>query len=115
MAWKRSRVRTSLAPPILRTIGPDGMRNLYHMLSISALFAAVLGTLVVIYAPEARFVPFALSIVSNYAFSIGAFGRARVLTAARYGRELPVWDKVSFHTLGFAVIAMIVSVLTFYS
>jgi len=90
------------------------MRSLYIVLTISALAAAVFGTVVFICIPQTRFASFVLHVLANYAFAVGAYGRVRMLAAAQLHRASPIWNKIAFHAIGFGVIAMAFSLLTFF-
>ena len=66
-----------------------------------------------IIVPKAFVLSFALSVLCNLSFAIGAFARAKVLKGQECGRELPNWQKLFIHCTGLSVAAMVGSLLAF--
>src|SRR5690606_9558371 len=112
MALSRSRVRLPLAPPIFERRNPV-LRLIYLALAASAIIAAIFGSLLLPHMPGKFFAPFALNIVANLSFAVGAYSRAMVLHGARHGIPLPGWNKAAQQGIGFALVAMISSAIAF--
>lgn len=112
MALSRSRVRLPLASPIFERRNPV-LRLIYLALAASAIIAAIFGSLLLPHMPGKFFAPFALNIVANLSFAVGAYSRAMVLHGARHGIPLPGWNKAAQQGIGFALVAMISSAIAF--